>query len=54
MTALQTAPVKASPEKDFRRTPVFRHVAEEAKAFAADLPKVAEQLHASDPELQRP
>jgi predicted helicase len=44
LAALQTALVKASAEEGFRRT-------REAEAFAAGLPDVAAQLHASDPEL---
>ncbi|WTQ71429.1 Helicase associated domain protein (plasmid) [Streptomyces sp. NBC_00161] len=51
MAALQTALVKASAEEGFRRTLVFHHVVKEAEAFAAGLPHIAEQLHASDPEL---
>jgi hypothetical protein len=43
--------VKASSEEDFRRTLIFHHVVKEAEAFAAGLPGVAAQLHASDPEL---
>ncbi|MFI6006179.1 Helicase associated domain protein [Streptomyces sp. NPDC051366] len=51
MAALQTALVKASAEEGFRRSLVFHHVVKEAEAFAAGLPHVAEQLHASDREL---
>ncbi|MFJ2178805.1 Helicase associated domain protein [Streptomyces sp. NPDC087851] len=51
LAALQTALVKASAEENFRRTLVFHHVVKEAEAFAAGLPDVAAQLHASDPEL---
>lgn len=51
LAALQTALVKASAEEGFRRTLVFHHVVKEAEAFAAGLPDVATQLHASDPEL---
>ncbi|WP_320782039.1 DEAD/DEAH box helicase [Streptomyces sp. CRN 30] len=51
LAALQTALVKASAEESFRRTLVFHHVVKEAEAFAAGLPDVAAQLHASDPEL---
>lgn len=51
LAALQTALVKASAEENFRRTLVFHHVVKEAEAFAAGLPGVAAQLHASDPEL---
>ncbi|MFH8796908.1 Helicase associated domain protein [Streptomyces sp. NPDC017941] len=51
LAALQTALVKASAEEGFRRTLVFHHVVKEAEAFAAGLPDVAAQLHASDPEL---
>ncbi|MFE4205493.1 Helicase associated domain protein [Streptomyces goshikiensis] len=51
LAALQTALVKASAEEGFRRTLVFHHVVKEAEAFAAGLPDVAEQLHASDREL---
>ncbi|MFG2327631.1 Helicase associated domain protein [Streptomyces sp. NPDC048568] len=51
LAALQTALVKASAEENFRRTLVFHHVVKEAEAFAAGLPNVAAQLHASDPEL---
>ncbi|MEU6883635.1 Helicase associated domain protein [Streptomyces sp. NPDC046712] len=51
LAALQTALVKASAEEGFRRTLVFHHVVKEAEAFAAGLPEVAAQLHASDPEL---
>lgn len=51
LAALQTALVKASAEENFRRTLVFHHVVREAEAFAAGLPDVAAQLHASDPEL---
>ncbi|MFI0243114.1 Helicase associated domain protein [Streptomyces sp. NPDC016845] len=51
LAALQTALVKASAEENFRRTLVFHHVVKEAAAFAAGLPDVAAQLHASDPEL---
>lgn len=51
LAALQTALVKASAEEGFRRTLVFHHMVKEAEAFAAGLPGVAAQLHASDPEL---
>ncbi|MFI8007920.1 Helicase associated domain protein [Streptomyces sp. NPDC086010] len=51
LAALQTALVKASSEEGFRRTLVFHHMVKEAEAFAAGLPGVAAQLHASDPEL---
>ncbi|WP_395576885.1 Helicase associated domain protein [Streptomyces sp. BK79] len=51
LAALQTALVKASAEEGFRRTLVFHHQVREAEAFAAGLPGVAAQLHASDPEL---
>lgn len=51
LAALQTALVKASAEEGFRRTLVFHHVVKEAEAFAAGLPDVAAQLHASDSEL---
>lgn len=51
LAALQTALVKASAEEDFRRTLVFHHLVKEAEAFAAGLPHVATQLHASDPDL---
>lgn len=51
LAALQTALVKASAEENFRRTLVFHHVVKEAEAFAAGLPDIAAQLHASDPEL---
>ncbi|MFF8960766.1 Helicase associated domain protein [Streptomyces sp. NPDC014894] len=51
LAALQTALVKASAEENFRRTLVFHHVVKEAEAFAAGLPGIAAQLHASDPEL---
>ncbi|MFF2927131.1 Helicase associated domain protein [Streptomyces celluloflavus] len=51
LAALQTALLKASSEENFRRTLVFHHVVKEAEAFAAGLPGVATQLHASDPEL---
>ncbi|MFE3591396.1 Helicase associated domain protein [Streptomyces niveus] len=51
LAALQTALVKASAEENFRRTLTFHHVVKEAEAFAAGLPSVAAQLHASDPEL---
>ncbi|MFE0805135.1 Helicase associated domain protein [Streptomyces sp. NPDC058812] len=51
LAALQAALVKASAEEGFRRTLVFHHVVKEAEAFAAGLPDVAAQLHASDPEL---
>ncbi|MFD4483241.1 Helicase associated domain protein [Streptomyces sp. NPDC058471] len=51
LAALQTALVKASAEEGFRRTLVFHHHVREAEAFAAGLPDVAAQLHASDPEL---
>ncbi|MGY3341155.1 hypothetical protein ACVW0K_007348, partial [Streptomyces filamentosus] len=51
LAALQTALVKASAEENFRCTLVFHHVVKEAEAFAAGLPDVAAQLHASDPEL---
>ncbi|MFF5645643.1 hypothetical protein [[Kitasatospora] papulosa] len=49
--ALQTALLNASSEENFRRTLVFHHVVKEAEAFAADLPDIAAQLHASDPVL---
>ncbi|RXS68735.1 DEAD/DEAH box helicase [Streptomyces sioyaensis] len=51
LAALQTALVKASAEESFRRTLVFHHLTREAEAFAAGLPGVAAQLHASDPEF---
>lgn len=51
LAALQTALVKASAEENFRRTLVFHHMVKEAEAFAAGLPDVTAQLHASDPEL---
>ncbi|MFI8347683.1 Helicase associated domain protein [Streptomyces sp. NPDC085596] len=51
LAALQTALLKASSEEDFQRTLVFHHMVKEAEAFAAGLPDVAAQLHASDPEL---
>lgn len=51
LAALQTALVKASAEEGFRRALVFHHVVKEAEAFAAGLPDVAAQLHASDAEL---
>ncbi|MGV4989075.1 Helicase associated domain protein [Streptomyces sp. NRAIS3] len=51
LAALQTALVKASSEENFRRTLVFHHIVKEAEAFAAGLPDVAAQLHATDPEL---
>jgi superfamily II DNA or RNA helicase len=51
LAALQTALVKASSEENFRRTLVFHHQVREAEAFAAGLPDIAAQLHASDPEL---
>ncbi|MEV0126608.1 Helicase associated domain protein [Streptomyces sp. NPDC050703] len=51
LAALQTALVKASAEEGFRRTLVFHHMVKEAEAFAAGLPDVTAQLHASDPEL---
>lgn len=51
LAALQTALLKASAEEGFRRTLVFHHVVKEAEAFAAGLPHVANQLHATDPEL---
>ncbi|MGW1007731.1 Helicase associated domain protein [Streptomyces sp. NPDC002520] len=51
LAALQTALLKASSEEGFRRTLVFHHVVKEAEAYAAGLPDVATQLHASDPEL---
>ncbi|MFG2638751.1 Helicase associated domain protein [Streptomyces sp. NPDC048362] len=51
LAALQTALVKASAEEGFRRTLVFHHIVKEAEAFAAGLPDVAAQLHASDPTL---
>ncbi|MFJ3670349.1 Helicase associated domain protein [Streptomyces sp. NPDC090106] len=50
LAALQTALVKASAQETFRRTLVFHHVVKEAEAFAAGLPGVATQLHASAPE----
>ncbi|MFE4863124.1 helicase associated domain-containing protein [Streptomyces sp. NPDC056670] len=43
--------MKASAQENFRRTLVFHHVVKEAEAFAAGLPDVAAQLHASDPVL---
>ncbi|MFJ6558242.1 Helicase associated domain protein, partial [Streptomyces luteogriseus] len=51
LAALQTALVKASAEESFCRTLVFHHMVKEAEAFAAGLPDVAAQLHATDPEL---
>ncbi|SMQ21780.1 Type III restriction enzyme, res subunit, partial [Streptomyces sp. Ag82_O1-12] len=51
LAALQTALLKASADESFRRTLVFHHVVREAEAFAAGLPGVAAQLHATDPEL---
>ncbi|MFF8873397.1 DEAD/DEAH box helicase [Streptomyces massasporeus] len=51
LAALQTALLKASSDESFRRTLVFHHVVKEAEAFAAGLPDVAAQLHATDPEL---
>ncbi|TFI28934.1 DEAD/DEAH box helicase [Streptomyces sp. 4R-3d] len=51
LAALQTALLKASSEENFQRTLVFHHQIREAEAFAAGLPSVAGQLHASDPEL---
>ncbi|MER6075357.1 Helicase associated domain protein [Streptomyces sp. NPDC001817] len=51
LAALQTALIKASAEENFRRTLVFHHMVKEAEAFAAGLPDVAKQLHATDPEL---
>ncbi|MEV2255185.1 Helicase associated domain protein [Streptomyces sp. NPDC050147] len=51
LAALQTALVKASTEEGFHRTLIFHHMVKEAEAFAAGLPGVAAQLHASDPEL---
>ncbi|MFI2292947.1 DEAD/DEAH box helicase [Streptomyces niveus] len=51
LAALQTALLKASSEENFQRTLVFHHQIREAEAFAAGLPSVAAQLHASDPEL---
>ncbi|MER6739176.1 DEAD/DEAH box helicase [Streptomyces puniciscabiei] len=51
LAALQTALVKASAEENFQRTLVFHHVVKEAEAFAAGLPHVAKQLHATNPEL---
>ncbi|MFD5740372.1 Helicase associated domain protein [Streptomyces massasporeus] len=51
LAALQTALLKASSEENCRRTLVFHHVVKEAEAFAAGLPQVAAQLHATDPEL---
>ncbi|MEU2264476.1 Helicase associated domain protein [Streptomyces sp. NPDC019645] len=51
LAALQTALVKASAEEGFGRTLVFHHVVKEAEAFAAGLPHVANQLHATGPEL---
>ncbi|MFC8076843.1 Helicase associated domain protein [Streptomyces sp. NPDC057307] len=51
LAALQTALLKASSEENFRRTLVFHHVVKEAEAFAAGLPGIAVQLHASAPEL---
>lgn len=43
--------MKAPAEEGFRRTLVFHHVVKEAEAFAAGLPDVTAQLHASDREL---
>ncbi|MET9581030.1 Helicase associated domain protein [Streptomyces massasporeus] len=51
LAALQTALLKASADESFRRTLVFHHVVKEAEAFAAGLPRVAAQLHATAPEL---
>ncbi|MFF9819456.1 Helicase associated domain protein [Streptomyces sp. NPDC014006] len=51
LAALLTALVKASAEEGFRRTLVFHHQVKEAEAFAADLPRVADRLHAADAEL---
>ncbi|MEU3490651.1 DEAD/DEAH box helicase [Streptomyces massasporeus] len=51
LAALQTALLKASSEENFRRTLVFHHIVKEAEAFAAGLPHVAAQLHATDPGL---
>ncbi|MFG3721249.1 Helicase associated domain protein [Streptomyces massasporeus] len=51
LAAIQTALLKASAVESFRRTLVFHHVVKEAEAFAAGLPGVAAQLHATDPEL---
>lgn len=51
LAALQTALVKAASEEGFERALVFHHLTKEAEAFAAGLPDVAAQLHASDPEL---
>ncbi|WP_329112861.1 DEAD/DEAH box helicase [Streptomyces sp. NBC_01465] len=51
LAALQTALVKASAQEGFCRTLVFHHLVKEAEAFAAGLPQIAAQLHASDPEL---
>ncbi|MER5891987.1 Helicase associated domain protein [Streptomyces sp. NPDC001876] len=51
LAALQSALVKASAEEGFRCTLVFHHMVKEAEAFAAGLPDVAAQLHASDPQL---
>ncbi|MFH9590115.1 Helicase associated domain protein [Streptomyces luteogriseus] len=51
LAALQTALLKASADESFRRTLVFHHVVKEAEAFAAGLPGVAAQLHATDLEL---
>ncbi|MGW2426174.1 Helicase associated domain protein [Streptomyces sp. NPDC001709] len=51
LAALQTALLKASSEENFRRTLVFHHLVKEAEAFAAGLPHIATQLHATDPKL---
>ncbi|MGC4977855.1 Helicase associated domain protein [Streptomyces sp. DT199] len=51
LAALQTALLKASADESFRRALVFHHVVKEAEAFAAGLPRVAAQLHATAPEL---
>lgn len=51
LAALQTALLRASADESFRRTLVFHHVVKEAEAFAAGLPGVAAQLHATDPGL---
>jgi hypothetical protein len=51
LAALQTALVKASAEEGFCRTLVFHHQVREAEAFAAGLPDVTAQLHATDAEL---
>ncbi|ROQ23127.1 helicase-like protein [Streptomyces sp. PanSC19] len=51
LAALQTALMKAASEENLKRTLVFHGVIKEAEAFAAGLPRVAEQLHDADPEL---